>query len=71
MTNNKFKNYIIERLDEAEEYIHLAFLYLKKLEEINPKDSKLQEAIWDLCEAGEIVSISSIEIECLDDNDKI
>ena len=67
MVNDKFKKYIIERLNEAEEYIFKVFVYLKKLEEINPKDSDLQEAIWSLCEAGEIVSNSSIEIECLTD----
>ena len=67
MINNKFKKYIIKRLNESEEYILKAFLYLKEIEAIKSNDFKLQEAIWNLCEAGEIVSTSVIELECLND----
>ena len=67
MIDNEFKNYIIERLNESEEYIYKAFLYLKELEEMKPRDIHLQEAIWDLCEAGEIISTSVVEFECSKD----
>jgi len=26
---------------------------------------KLQKAIWDLCEAGELISTTAIELQCL------
>lgn len=67
MINNKLKNYITNRLDKSEEYIYKVFLYLKEIEKYRSKYSKLQEAIWNLCEAGEIVSNSSIEIVSLKD----
>ena len=66
MTNNKFKQDIIERLNISEEYIYKVFLYLKAIEENKSNNSDLQEAIWNLCEAGELISNSIIEIECSD-----
>ena len=67
MIDSKLKNYLIKQLDEAEEYTTKVFLYLKELELDNPKDLRLQEEIWNLCEAGEIVSNTVVELECLDD----
>jgi len=66
MLNNKFKSHLIKELNKSEAYMYEAFMYLKELEIINPKDSKLQKAIWDLCEAGELVSRTSVELECID-----
>jgi len=66
MITNKFKNHLIQELNKSEEYMYETFMYLKELEIINPKDSKLQKAIWDLCEAGELVSRTAIELECTD-----
>ena len=67
MLNNKFKNHLITQLNEAEEFTNRVFLYLKELELDNPKDSRLQEEIWHLCEAGELVSNTVVELECLED----
>ena len=67
MLNNKFINHLIEHLDEAEEFTNKVFIYLKELEKQNPKDLRLQKEIWNLCEAGELVSTTIIELECLDD----
>ena len=67
MINNKFKSYLIKSLDEAEEYANKVFLYLKELEEKNPKDKRIQKEIWNLCEAGELVSRTAVELECLED----
>ena len=66
MLSNKIRNYLINQLDEAEEYTTKVFLYLKELELDNPKDSRLQEEIWNLCEAGELVSNAVVELECLE-----
>jgi len=67
MINNNFKNHLIQQLDEAEKFTNKVFLYLKELEEENPKDSRLQAEIWNLCEAGELVSNVTITLECLED----
>jgi len=37
------------------------------LEEDNPKDSGLQEEIWNLCEVGELVSRTAVILKCLED----
>ena len=67
MLNNKIKKYIIESLNESEEYIYKVFIYLKKLEEKNPKDKVLQAEIWNLCEADELISNVIVTLECLED----
>ena len=62
--NNGLKNHLIKQLDEAEEYICKVFLYLNELEEKEPKNKRLQKEIWNLCEAGELISRTAIELEC-------
>jgi len=66
MINNKFRDHVIKQLDGAEEYTNKVFLYLKEMEEVKPKDSRLQEEIWNLCEAGELISNTVVELECLE-----
>ena len=65
--NNKIKKYILEELEKSEKYIYKVFIYLKELESINQKDLRLQKEIWNLCEAGELISTSAIELEYLED----
>ena len=67
MISDKLKQYLIEELGEAEEYLNEVFSYLKELEEDNPKDRRLQEEIWNLCEVGELISITAVALECLED----
>lgn len=64
---NKFKNYIIKELNNSEEYMNKVFEYLKKLEQNNSKDVRLQKEIYNICEAGELVSKTIVELECLED----
>ena len=58
---------MLKDLNEAEKYIYEAFMYLKELEDVTPKNPKLQKAIWDLCEAGEFVGNGIIYLECDED----
>ena len=67
MISDKIKQYLIEELEEAEEYLNEVFYYLKELEEGNPKDSRLQEEIWNLCEAGELVSRTAVQLDCIEE----
>ena len=67
MINNEFKIHLIKQLDGVEEFTNKVFLYLKELELDKPKDSRLQKEIWNLCEAGELVSNIVVELECLED----
>jgi len=67
MLSDKLKEYLIKQLDEAEEYTTKVFLYLKELEVNIPKDTRLQKEIWNLCEAGELISRTVVELECLED----
>ena len=64
--NNTFKKRLINQLDEAEEYTNKVFIYLKELEDVTHKDSRLQQEIWNLCEAGELISNTVVELEYLE-----
>jgi hypothetical protein len=67
--NYKFKKHLIKELEKCEE-IHLmkVFEYLKELEEEMKgySNKRMQKAIYHLCETGEIISSTVVELECLD-----